>query len=241
MYNGNESLIDDGVYLEPSVIDFWQWAYPDLTDNTMRGTFAEFIVKTALDSGGYNYNPQLSGWAPYDLDGPVIPALNRKARIEIKCTGFVQRWAKRHPEKRPEDTANFSIAPAKTPDETGDYPHLAARQRNNDLYVFCVYTATNHRANILDLSWWEFYVLSTQYIENDKRLCKQKTVSLKTLRSLGNDICPKVSYGELCNSIVNTCNAITSDEVHSFTITPPPPRFRINQKHSVAVWSALFV
>ncbi|MCD8381043.1 MAG: hypothetical protein LUC95_12170, partial [Lachnospiraceae bacterium] len=219
MYNGNESLINDGTYLNQRIHDFWQWAFPDLTDNTVRGTFAEYIVKTALDLGGYEGNCQSNGWEPYDLAGPIIPALNRKARIEVKCSGFVQRWAKRHAEKDPRNTASFSIAPAKMPDEIGDFPDKAARQRNNDLYVFCVYTATDHRANILDLSWWEFYVLPTQYIENHPQLYKQKTVTLKTLSGLGDNVCPKLTFNELCNKIVSVCNSIASDQVHRFPST----------------------
>ena len=47
MYNGNETLINNGEYLSYSMLDFWSWAYSNLLLNVSRGTFAEFIVKSA--------------------------------------------------------------------------------------------------------------------------------------------------------------------------------------------------
>ncbi|MCD8397565.1 MAG: hypothetical protein LUD12_10380 [Lachnospiraceae bacterium] len=212
MYSGSESLINDGVYLKPTVKDFWQWAIPDLSDATVRGTFAEFIVKSALDSHGYVYNETSTGWEPYDLDGPEIPTLNRKSRIEVKCSAFLQKNAIRQP-----DHCIFSIAPAqviRSPEQgfvDGD-----PKQRNNDIYVFCVYTATQGRANILDLSWWEFYVLPTQQIENNPKLVMQKTISLKRVKEL----CSALTYDELCPEIIKVCEKTVSDQVRKFY--PPP-------------------
>jgi len=209
MYNGNENLINDGEYLPYSMLDFWKWAYSNLILNVSRGTFAEFIVKSALELHGIAGNTEMkTGFDPYDLEGPIIESTNQYSRIEVKSAAFVQLWDIKHPER-----ASFSIAPAKMPDETGDYPHDAERQRNNDLYVFALYTATDRRRNILDLSWWDFFVLPTYKIEEDKRLCTQKTISLKKVK----EICPTLSFDMLCDAIVEACRSIPANSQLSST------------------------
>ena len=200
MYNGNENLINDGKYLPYSMLDFWKWAYSNLILNVSRGTFAEFIVKSALDASGFTYNSEMkTGFEPYDLDGPIIPSLHRAARIEVKSSAYVQLWDIKHP-----DRTSFSIAPAKLPDRDGDFKDDAPRQRNNDIYVFTLYTATEKRRNILDLSWWQFYVLPTFKIEQDTILSKQKTISLSRVKEL----CETLSFDSLCDGIVEACNSI---------------------------------
>ena len=222
MYNGNETLINNGEYLSYSMLDFWSWAYSNLLLNVSRGTFAEFIVKSALDKHGFTYNSEMkTGFEPYDLDGPVIPALNRKAHVEVKSAAYVQLWDIKHPER-----ASFSIAPAKLPDETGDFRPEAPRQRNNDLYVFTLYTATDHRRNILDLSWWQFYVLPTFKIEQDDRLRHQKTISLKRAQ----DLCEQLSWDQLCQGIVDACNEISNYMKLQQSNTPPPPEKKVEVK-----------
>lgn len=214
MYNGDEKLINDGEYLPYTMLDFWKWAYSNVLHNMLRGTLADFIVKCALDRGGVITRTEIgTGFEPYDLEGPVIPSTGKVSRIEVKSAAFVQLWDIKHP-----DRASFSIAPAKMPDETGDYPHNAERQRNNDLYVFTLYTATDRRRNILDLSWWQFYVLPTYKINEDKSLNGQKTISLKRVKSL----CPTLSFDMLCDAIVKACNSIPANNEVSFA--PPNKR-----------------
>ena len=213
MYNGNETLINNGEYLSYSMLDFWKWAYSNLILNVSRGTFAEFIVKSALDAREFTYNSEMkTGFEPYDLDGPKIPALNRNSRVEVKSSSYVQMWDIKHP-----DRINFSIAPAKLPDRTGDFKDEAPRQRNNDLYVFTLYTATDRKRNMLDLSWWEFYVLPTFKIEADPQLQKQKTISLKAVRKL----CKQLSFSTLVDGIVEACNSIPSDWKRDLYYIPP--------------------
>lgn len=203
MYNGDEKLINDGKYLSYSILDFWRWTLSNIILNVNRGAFAEFIVKCALEQGGCLENlDEKTGMEPYDLDGPPIKSIGRKARIEVKSAAFVQYWEAKHP-----DRANFGIAPAVMPDETGDYPENAPKQRNNDLYVFCLYTARDKKRNILDLSWWEFYVLPTYQLESDERLIKQKTISLKRVKEL----CKVLTFNELFDAISDACSSIPSD------------------------------
>lgn len=211
MYKGNENLINDGEYMPFTMLNFWQWAYSNLIHNMLRGTFADFVVKCALDTGGIITRSEIgTGLEPYDLEGPIIPSTGKTSRIEVKSAAFVQTWDIKHP-----DRANFSIAPATLPDETGDFVKGTPRQRNNDVYVFTLYTAKDKRCNILDLSWWEFYVLPTYKIEGDKDLRTQKTISLKRVR----EICQVQSFNTLCSAIADACNSIPAE--YNICIFPP--------------------
>ena len=217
MYNGNENLINDGEYLPYSMLGFWQWAYSNITLNVSRGTFAEYIVKSALDERGYSYNSCMkTGMEPYDLNGPIIPSTGHQSRIEVKSSAYVQfDRIVSHPER-----ASFSITPAKLPDETGDFRPDAPSQRNSDLYVFTLYTAMDHRRNILDLSWWEFYVLPTFVLDTDPILSKQKTISLKRVGQL----CQKLSFNGLCDGILDACRQISAFPDNRPTVFTPPEK-----------------
>ena len=203
MYTGNENLINDGSHMPYTMQNFWQWGYSNLLQNMQRGTFAEFIVHCALLEGGIDTAEERNTTTqPYDLDGPIVPATGKKSRLEVKCAAFVQLWDIKHP-----DRANFTIRPAVMPDEDGDFKDDAPRQRNNDIYVFCVYTATTKTANILDLSWWEFYVVPTYKIDTDPHLKTQKTISLTSVRELTTP----VSFSSLCNTIKSSCDEIPAE------------------------------
>ena len=200
MYAGTEHLISDGGITEFSMLNFWQWGYSNLLQNIQRGAFAEFIVHCALKSGGVAIpDERCTTTQPYDLDGPIIQSSGKASRLEVKSAAFVQLWEIKHPER-----ANFSIAPAIEPDSSGDYADGATKQRNNDIYIFAVYMATNRECNILDLSWWEFYVVPTYRIDADPVLRSQKTISLSCVKKLA---CP-VPFADLCGTIKSVCSDI---------------------------------
>jgi len=206
MYKGNENLINNGQYLDVTIQDYWQWAYSNLLQNMQRGNFTEFIVKTALESAGIHSNDGLKkDLAPYDLNGPIIKSTGKQSRIEVKSAAKVQLWDIKHP-----DRLTFSIAPASVPDESGDYNDYAPKQRNNDLYVFAVYTATDRRCNVLDLTWWEFYVISTYKLESDEKFKQCKTISLQSVQSLSQ----RYLFDSLAEGIVSACNEIPSSFEH---------------------------
>ena len=218
-YSGFEHLSVGSQALPFHMIEFWQWAYSDMIRNTQRGVFAEFIVKTALDLGGIRVNQDIRcSFEPFDLLGPNITVkasqlpppelensstVTRPCRIEVKCASYVQAWGRRHDGP---PSISFSIAPARVPDETGDYKRDAPCQRNSDLYIFCVYTATKKEQNVLDMNLWEFYVVKTSVL--DKECSAQKTLNLRKLCTFG--IQP-VPYSELCNAITTACKEISSD------------------------------
>lgn len=214
MLTGLEHLVDGSSVLPFHIADYWQWAYSDMLRNTQRGVFAEFIVKAALDLGGIFTNNNIrSNFEPFDLVGPNItnhctpPRLENSSfpcRIEVKSAAYIQSW-EQHEGTKPRIT--FSIAPARLPDETGDFKVDAPLQRNSDLYVFAVYTAKEREQNILDMNLWKFYVVKTSAL--DKKYGNQKTVSLTSL--IKDFSLAAVSFSKLCKTIIDTCESISND------------------------------
>ena len=221
---GLEHLVNGSAVLPFHIAEFWQWAYSDMLRNTNRGVLAEFIVKAAMELGGvYTNNEIRSNFEPYDLVGPDIeqavtpPSLEKSnfskllpCRIEVKSAAYIQAWEP-HPGTVPR--ISFSIAPAKVPNEIGDFRPDATRQRNSDIYVFAIYTATEKRRNILDMSLWKFYVIKTSVL--NETCGDQKTISLRKLKTLGS---PELPFDELCQAIKDTCSDISSDSKKRQTI-----------------------
>lgn len=187
MYTGDEKLHSENVLLPFSVSDFWRWGYSNLNERLIRGTFAEFIVKCALESGGVHAdNDAMTGTAEYDLNGPPL-GNGSPARIEVKSTA----------------SASFSIRPARVLVD-GDYKMDSPQQRNNNLYVFCVFRDSTDPDAILDMANWSFYVVPTSAIDSDAVLSLQKSISLSRVRSLAS---PQ-TFDSLCAEIKSVCAAI---------------------------------
>jgi hypothetical protein len=73
-----------------------------------------------------------------------------------------------------------------------DFKVYLIEKRASDVYVFSVYTESNpKKANVLDMSKWQFYVLLTSLI--DKELGEQKTVGLKRIAKM----CESFEYRSL--------------------------------------------
>lgn len=127
MYNGDEKIVSDGTYTPHTMLDFWKWAYSNIHYNMQRGTFADFLVRCALEDGGFPTRPEIgTGFEPYDLEGPIIPVTGNYSRIEVKSAAVLQTWGL-------SNRIAFSIAPARV-QENGDYKHNSPQQRNNDLF-----------------------------------------------------------------------------------------------------------
>jgi hypothetical protein len=80
---------------DASLGDFWSWAYSDVLININRAVFAEFIVGYALG---------IAGDTRRDWDF-VVHEYNGKT-IEVKATGFAQRWRK----GKKRSASSFNIA-----------------------------------------------------------------------------------------------------------------------------------
>lgn len=190
MYDGSEKLIFKNKELGSSMLDFWSWAYSDLLRNVNRGAFAEFIVLQAIHSQSDSNTAQPNLRAAMDSYDLLSP---EGIRIEVKSSAYIQSWTDNLPAK-----ISFRIAPAKAPDKFGNYSKNSEYKRHSDVYVFCVWTATNKEQNILDLSLWDFYVIATKTL--DQKVQNQKTITFHSLLSLNPQ---KVDYFGIYEAIKN--------------------------------------
>ena len=168
---GNEQFLNAGSDV-CTLRDFWAWAYSDLIGNTERGRLAEFIVAMAL---GITEGMSVS-WDKYDL-------LSKEGiRVEVKTSAYLQSWEQQNLSK-----ISFGIQPTYGWDSvTNEYD--AEKKRQSDVYVFCVLKHKDQvTLNPLDLSQWDFYVLSTAAL--NKAVPGQKTISLNKLLNIGAKKC----------------------------------------------------
>ena len=149
-----------------TLLDFWSWAYSDVFSNVNRAVFAEFIVGSLLDA----VQTVRVEWDAVDL-------IYRGRRIEVKSAAYLQSWDQQQLSRISFDIAKKIAWYA----DTNTYADEAIRSA--DCYVFCLYPETDRsRANILDVTSWQFFVLSTGYIEQE--LGDQKTLSLSRLEGM---------------------------------------------------------
>ena len=163
-YRGNEEILGTGLTL----LDYWLWAHSDMMNNTERGIFAEFLVHTAVN----DTTNTRKDWTSYDVLSP------EGIRIEVKSSGYVQTW---NEEKI--SAIKFSVKPTRSWNpETHQYSEECTR--NSDVYVFCLHKHKDKESiNILDLSQWTFFVLSTSTL--NVMASQQKTITLSRVKSLG--------------------------------------------------------
>lgn len=168
---GNEQFLNAGSDV-CTLRDFWAWAYSDLIGNTERGRLAEFIVAMAL---GITEGISVS-WDKYDL-------LSKEGiRVEVKSSAYLQSW-----EQQCLSKISFGIQPTYGWDSVSN-KFDAEKKHQSDVYVFCVLKHKDQATlNPLDLSQWEFYVLSTATL--DKAVPGQKTISLNKLSNIGAKKC----------------------------------------------------
>ena len=163
---GDEHIMFDGMPTGHLLSDYWAWSSSDLLNNTIRGSYCEFIVSAALgvDLSGVNED-----WKPYDI---LLPG-NPDIRIEVKSGAYLQAW-----DRGKLSSIQFSIRPTRAWSPETGYDSEVKRQ--SDVYVFCVYTETDRAsADPLVLDGWTFYVVPTARIDS---LCgPQKTISFPSL------------------------------------------------------------
>lgn len=177
LLNGSEKFTFQDSELDYTVKDYWAWSFSDLYNNIYRGILAEYVVATALGITPPHGDFLRVVWNPFDL-------LSKSGkRVEVKSAAYLQSW-ETHFSK-----ISFGIAPASV-------HNGISRQRNCDVYVFCLYTAESRDVSPLNLDFWEFYVLSARVLNEKKP--KQKSITLSSLKKL-NPVC--VKYDHLADAI----------------------------------------
>ncbi|MCV9926113.1 hypothetical protein OIU83_00475 [Flavobacterium sp. LS1R49] len=178
---GEEKLLYNEKSLNFSLLDFWRWSVSDIVSNATRGRLAEFIVATAVNIDIKEIRDE---WGAYDLETPD------KIKIEIKSAAYIQSW-----EQKKLSPISFSTKLSQPWNSEID-KRSTIPIRSADVYVFCLlHHLDKPTINPLNLNHWEFYVLSTEELNNYKR--SQHSITLNSLKKLTNSI----EYDKLKNEI----------------------------------------
>ena len=158
----NPDLPFHGAAIAPSLrlSDYWRWSASCLLDNTARGILAEFLVTTALN-GLVEQRPRVE-WDAYDI---LAEIQGREVSVEVKSSSRVQSW-QQHEHSSP----RFGIAPTSKWDaDTGEYSDRPLRA---DIYVFCLFTATNVEAHAaaVNVDDWRFRVVPGSELPGQKTI-----------------------------------------------------------------------
>lgn len=173
--------------------DFWSWGFSDLLDNTLRGSYAEFIVAAEL---GIDLSEARVNWEPWDLTLGGI-------RVEVKSCSCLQAWEQKRP-----SAIQFSIRPAIRWSATAGW--VGEQRRQSDVYVFCLFAEKDtEKADPMRLDSWVFYVLPTRAL--DEHCGEQKSISLNSLLKLGPEL---VDFGELRAAVLRCvpCHEVKQDD-----------------------------
>jgi hypothetical protein len=173
---------DSQIALSGTLLDFWRWAFSDLSDDDIKGIFAEWMVRILL--GLPLADSRRVSWANSDI------ILGNGTRIEVKASALWQSW-----KLVDENGTPISPVPAPVPlipkkirfsslqARTATRPTIATDyiQFKSDFYIFCFHSQTNPSLwDAWNLADWEFYMMSRQELAELKR----KSISLTRLRKL---------------------------------------------------------
>jgi len=180
----DDRLFGDAI-LPPHVrlTDFWRWAFSDLSEDYLKGFFAEWMVAVLL--GLPVQDSRRLEFQRYDHASGA-------KRIEVKSTARWQSWKVLDEEGRPR---SIPKKPA-TPDSSIRFAGLRTDdgKYNADIYVLCFQAEKDFaRWNALDLSQWEFYVVR----QRDLQRLGTKSIGLKKVRELS----PRLTARELQKSL----------------------------------------
>ncbi len=170
-----------------TVLDFWRWAFSDLCDDALKGTYAEWLVGLLLDIP----MRRCISWANSDLKTPA------GVTVEVKSSAYWQSIKLYDTDGKPksveiasEDTVKrIRFGGLKARDGLIQNSSKPADYKS-DLYIFAFQKERDSTLwNALDLSQWEFYLLKRKDLAD--RGCK--SISLVELRKL----CKPMSAAEL--------------------------------------------
>jgi len=178
--SGNEHFHLNGKIINQNLLLFWQWANSEILGNTLRGVLAEYIVSIDIECP-YEIREE---WDAFGL----ISSDNRK--IEVKSSSYIQSW-----QQTKLSNISFGIQPTVIWNENNTRSSVAKRQ--SDIYVFCLLAHKEQKTiDPLNLEQWEFYVLSTNIL--NEKVGNQKTITLSSLLKLKPQKC---NFGEINEAI----------------------------------------
>lgn len=164
---GDEPFHVNGEDIGLNLLSFWKWSSSDLINNAMRGILAEYIVASAVQLNDGNRVE----WDAFDIE------TKEGIKVEVKSASYLQSWS----QERYSDI-KFGIRPTYGWDAS-ENSHSKELKRQSDIYVFCILKhKVQETLDPLDLSQWEFLVLSTETL--NQKVGNQKTIGLGRLKRL---------------------------------------------------------
>ena len=179
--NGSDSFRIHGASAGFTLGDYWRWAASDLVINIQRGVLAEFIVTKAL--GAAEDYPR-NAWDIFDVAARNTQT-GESYDLEVKSAAYVQAWHQINSKPSP---ISFNIAPSEELSKRFGKPTRPAWA-----YVFCVLGKPGADPDPLDLGQWEFYVITTAALDEERP--SQKTIRLNPLRELVKS-CEQARYAD---------------------------------------------
>ena len=177
---------DEFVGLDRSVDEFRSWVLSEWKSPTTRALLAEYYVRCALGC-----DHELAQDREY-----VDILLEDGGTIEVKTSAYLQP-VRGGELKRTSPRFDIKEKTWAWSNELSDWKQSEAPKRWADCYVFCLENADNPAAyDPLNLSQWEFFVLSTSRI--DETFGRQKTVAIGRLRQEG---FRSVAFSDLASEI----------------------------------------
>jgi len=167
------------------VSEFHQWALGNLTVNTNRGLYGEWLVGKALNA--ISVGDARVEWNYFDLR-------HGNMTIEVKTSGLSQSW-----NSHLLSTPRFDIAPRKWIWDamTDEWGILDPPRRPCDAYVFCLHEAVPaSNENIQNPARWTFWVILTRKLNDE--LGSQKSVGVSTLDMLAT----RVDWWSIASALV---------------------------------------
>ena len=165
---GDEYLRGEGAPAKgASALDFWRWAFADLTQNALRGIFAEWLVATLLSRDRTCRDP----WAECDL------ITEAGLRIEVEAAAYRQSWHDQ--DSRPSKIVFSGLHGRRL--ENGNYAD--ASTYNADRYVFCLLDNLQTAADPFDLGRWQFWTLDAATLGRvTPNSAQRRSISLSSLQ-----------------------------------------------------------
>lgn len=200
---GEEQFTDNEQPIGISMLDFWKFECSNVYD--LQDEVSEFIVTSAL---GLTKAFNKDSWTRWDIS---YPYKNDIVKIEVKTTSYYHSWQTEKSEIKEQRAFGIAKSNSKYDERAkvlaGEMDKVSGEnvlERPSDLYVFCLNTGRNRKdAFPLEMKNWEFYIVSTAYINSTFK--EQKSVSLTRLKKLG--IKP-VPYSEIKNTVEQIADGV---------------------------------
>lgn len=145
-----------------NVVDFWRWAYSDLSQNVTKGMVGQYIIAWSL---GIDNLPD-DRWASFDLLSP------QGKKIEVKTTSYLQAW------KQKKINPQFLIR--KTHSYSSEMGYSRDADFQADIYVLCYFFEKDELiADVTNLNQWKFWIFPRGTIE--QMLKNKKTIPVSKL------------------------------------------------------------